>query len=92
MTPDSTTKKDTCAKKVAALKLLAMSIQHLFIQHRVRRSALAKSLGITPGAVSQWVRVPAERVVEVERATGIPREELRPDLFAPAHAREETAA
>ncbi|GAN55223.1 hypothetical protein Tasa_041_018 [Tanticharoenia sakaeratensis NBRC 103193] len=27
-------------------------------------------------------RVPAVRVLDVERITGIPREELRPDLFA----------
>lgn len=47
-------------------------------------SALARQLKITPQAVSQWPRVPAERVVEVERITGIPREELRPDLYRPA--------
>jgi DNA-binding transcriptional regulator YdaS (Cro superfamily) len=40
-------------------------------------------LDITPGAISQWHRVPAERVIEVERLTGIPRSELRPDIFGP---------
>ena len=44
-------------------------------------SALAKQLNIKPQAVSQWRRIPAERVVEVERITGIPRAELRPDIF-----------
>jgi DNA-binding transcriptional regulator YdaS (Cro superfamily) len=29
-------------------------------------------------------RVPAERLAEFEAVTGIPREELRPDIFAPA--------
>jgi len=43
-------------------------------------SALARKLGIKPQAVSQWKNVPAERVVEIEAATGIPRHELRPDL------------
>ncbi|PZP64983.1 MAG: hypothetical protein DI604_25710, partial [Delftia acidovorans] len=31
--------------------------------------------------VSQWKKVPAERVLEVERVTGISRHELRPDVF-----------
>lgn len=48
-----------------------------------RPSKLAKALkGITPQAISQWKQVPAERVVEVETVTGIPRHELRPDLAA----------
>ncbi len=53
---------------------------------RGRGSDLARSLGVTPGAVWQWAasRVPAERAVEIERATGIPRAELRPDLFGAA--------
>lgn len=40
-----------------------------------------KLAGITPQAISQWKRVPAERVLEVERATGVSRHELRPDLY-----------
>jgi hypothetical protein len=36
---------------------------------------------ITPQAVSQWKQVPAERVLDVERATGISRHRLRPDLY-----------
>ena len=44
-------------------------------------AALARKLGITRAAIHQWPRVPAERVVQVELATGIPREELRPDLY-----------
>jgi len=46
-------------------------------------SALAKAIGnITPQAISQWKKVPAERVLDVARITGIPAEELRPDLAA----------
>lgn len=48
---------------------------------RGRLSELAGSLGVTPGAVAQWEKVPAERVPAVSRATGIPREDLRPDLY-----------
>lgn len=36
---------------------------------------------ITSQAISQWRRVPAERVIEVERVSGISRERLRPDLY-----------
>lgn len=46
---------------------------------------LARKLGgISSQAVSQWRRVPAERVIEVERVSGISREELRPDLYPSA--------
>ena len=46
-------------------------------------SGLARALGdeISPQAISQWKRVPADRAAAVERATGIPRHRLRPDLF-----------
>lgn len=48
---------------------------------------LAKKLGgLTPQAVSQWRRVPVERVLDVERATGVPRHELRPDIYPPVEA------
>lgn len=48
-------------------------------------SGLARALTdeISPQAISQWKRVPAERVAGVERATGVPRHRLRPDIFEP---------
>jgi len=52
---------------------------------------VATALGVQPPAVSKWSRrgVPAERVLEVERVTGIPRHVLRPDLYPqPAEAAE----
>lgn len=42
---------------------------------------LAEKLEITPQAISQWRRVPGERVIAVERITGVRREVLRPDLY-----------
>lgn len=44
-------------------------------------STLARKLGISQPAVSSWSRVPADRVVAVEAATGIDRQTLRPDLY-----------
>lgn len=53
-----------------------------FLARRGAKAELARALGITHAAVQQWGdRVPAERTVEVERITGIPREALRPDLY-----------
>lgn len=49
-------------------------------------SKVAHGLGLTRAAVLKWQQVPAERVVEIERITGIPREKLRPDLFRRAIA------
>lgn len=46
-------------------------------------TALAGALKINRQAIYQWSRVPAERVIPVERISGISREELRPDLFGP---------
>lgn len=44
-------------------------------------NALAKSINITSQAVSQWREIPVKRCLDIEKATGIPREELRPDFF-----------
>ncbi|MFL5170583.1 MAG: Cro/CI family transcriptional regulator [Microvirga sp.] len=43
--------------------------------------ALARRLGISQPSVSNWQRVPAERVIAVEALTGVPRASLRPDLY-----------
>lgn len=45
-------------------------------------SSLARVLGVSQPAVSGWKNVPPERVLAVEAITGIPRAELRPDLYA----------
>jgi TorA maturation chaperone TorD len=43
--------------------------------------ALAQKIGISQPSVSNWTRVPADRVRAVEAITGIHRAVLRPDLF-----------
>ena len=48
-------------------------------------SEIARQLGISRGAVAKWQVIPAGRVVAIERATGIPRELLRPDLYRRRH-------
>lgn len=50
---------------------------------------LSRRLGISKQAVYlwKWKGVPAERVLAVEAATGIPREELRPDIFGPPESK-----
>jgi DNA-binding transcriptional regulator YdaS (Cro superfamily) len=48
------------------------------------QSALARILGCTPQAVQRMCasgRVSAERVLQIEKATGVKRYELRPDLY-----------
>src|SRR5690349_20778121 len=47
---------------------------------------LARRIGISQPSVSNWSRVPAERVLSVEAATGIARTILRPDLYDDAPA------
>lgn len=48
------------------------------------QSSLARALNIKPQAVQHWCatgKIPAERVLSVEAASGISRHELRPDLY-----------
>ena len=51
-------------------------------------AALGVALGISSQAISQWSRIPSDRIIAVEAASGIPRDELRPDLYAPAKSPE----
>jgi DNA-binding transcriptional regulator YdaS (Cro superfamily) len=45
--------------------------------------SLTRTLGIKVPAIYSWKKVPARRVLAIERATGIPRTRLRPDLYPP---------
>src|ERR1044071_1049648 len=43
--------------------------------------ALARKIGISQPSVSNWLHVPAERVLSVEAATGVSRATLRPARY-----------
>lgn len=48
------------------------------------QTSLAAKLCLPPTTVASWKSrgsIPAERVIEIERATGMPRSKLRPDLY-----------
>jgi TorA maturation chaperone TorD len=49
-------------------------------------SELARNIGISQPSVSNWTRVPADRVPVVEAASGVDRKILRPDLFGNSEA------
>jgi DNA-binding transcriptional regulator YdaS (Cro superfamily) len=42
---------------------------------------LARALGLSQQALSEWKRVPSHRILQVEAVTGVRREKLRPDLY-----------
>lgn len=46
---------------------------------------LAAKMGVSYQAVQKWrnSRIPATRVLDIERITGISRYEIRPDIFGP---------
>ena len=44
-------------------------------------SELARRVGISQPSISNWDKIPAERVLGVEAATGVDRKVLRPDLY-----------
>jgi DNA-binding XRE family transcriptional regulator len=52
-------------------------------EHGLSLQALADRFGVNKTTVHYWEteQVPSTRVVEIEKATGIPRHELRPDLY-----------
>ena len=51
------------------------------LNRRGTGAKIATALGITPAAVSQWQRIPADRVAELARLLEMPAWQLRPDLF-----------
>ncbi len=57
---------------------------------------LAKLLEVNPSLVSQWVtgrlKVAARHCLTIEKATGVSRHDLRPDVFGPAPAQGEEAS
>ena len=58
------------------------TLEELFAR-RGAITRIATELGISTAAVSQWRRVPDERVADVARILGVAPEVLRPDLTEP---------
>lgn len=60
-----------------------ITLKVLLAEQNMRLADLVFRLSIGKATASRWSkdRIPAERVPEVETATGIPRWKLRPDLF-----------
>lgn len=69
-----------------AHKMRAMNIVDRLVEQFGSQAALARELGISQPSVSDWRtrgRVPAERVLDLERLSGVPRHDIRPDLYPP---------
>lgn len=72
-------------------KLMGMT-KHPITRYREERDMtleqFAALLGLRAPAICKWEKggrkISAERAVEIEQRVGIPRHELRPDLFSPA--------
>lgn len=51
------------------------------------QSSLASKIGKKQAHISMWLsrdmKVPADQVLKIEQVTGVPRHELRPDLYPP---------
>jgi len=61
------------------------NLQALLAEKGLRLIDLSRILGVNKATVTRWSQrdVPAETVLTVERATGIPREKIRPDIYPP---------
>lgn len=58
-------------------------LRSLLADRNLRLVDLANLVGVDKATVTRWARrrIPAERVLDVERLTGVPRGALRPDLY-----------
>lgn len=45
------------------------------------QAKLGALFNLTQEAISQWSKIPAEKVLKVEEETNIPKETLRPDIY-----------
>ena len=59
-------------------------IQEIRNQFKTQRE-MALALGVTQPAICQWLsgekKVSLRYAIKIEKLTGIPREEIRPDIF-----------
>ena len=62
---------------------MEVQLDKVLLKRGLRFADLARRLGVDKATVTRWGQkgIPAERVPDVERLTGISRHELRPDLW-----------
>ena len=61
---------------------MAKQLKTLLKENGTSLAKLAAALDVNKSTVTRWGnRIPPERLLAIERATGIPRQKLRPDLF-----------
>lgn len=77
-------------KKLNCIQYIRMNGSELRKKTGKTAAEIAAALGLRSATtVSKWVRscsIPARHIVALESQFGIPREELRPDLYRPAAA------
>lgn len=59
------------------------TLRSVLERHGMNLAAFAKAARVNKSTVTRWVQngIPARRLVDLERETGVPRFELRPDLY-----------
>ena len=73
--------------------MTGISISQACAERSISKAEVARRIGVHRSCLTRWdrSRVPADRVIDVERAIGVPRERIRPDLYAPAPTGSEAA-
>jgi len=62
------------------------------VSHLGSAAELAKRLGISRQALNQWETIPVRHCRALEALTGIPKHEMRPDIFEPPSRGDEWTA
>lgn len=80
----------SCAT-IVVMKRKAPNLQSLLAGKNMKLSQLATELKVNKSQVTRWNqnKVPVDRIVQIETVTGIPRQQLRPDVFAGVKFEEE---
>jgi DNA-binding transcriptional regulator YdaS (Cro superfamily) len=63
--------------------MTTVDLKSMLRERGLRLGELAEKLNVHKANASRWAKycVPAERAIDIERETGIPRHDLRPDLW-----------
>ena len=67
----------------ATFILMDIDLTQLLAHARLTKADVARRLRLNKSTVTRWADngVPADRVIDLEQATGIPRQAIRPDLY-----------